>query len=129
MAKILKVEGTFKGFSISSAGLATIRFGAPYSQISNYVSLIGLQDQNLTLAVKESEQEKFQKVGNVRLKEIKFKGEDGADFVFKGESMVVPTFNSFLEKTVVFAIKSEEQDVQTTLPANDVDDSDSEGEN
>lgn len=111
MSKVIKVEGTFKGFSIASSGLATIRFKAPYSEIATYVNLIGLQDKEVTLAVKENEDDKFQKVGDVKLKEIKFKGEDGADFIFKGESMIVPTFNSFLDKTVTFAIKTEEDGV------------------
>ena len=105
MAKILKVESTFKGFNIAGSGLATIRFRAPYSEIATYLNLIGLQDQDVVLAVKENDDAKFQKIGNVRLKEIKFKGEDGADFVFKGESMNVPTFNSFLDKVVTFAVK------------------------
>ena len=105
MAKVLKVESTFKGFTIASSGLATIRFRAPYSEIAAYINLIGLQDQEVILAVREDEDGKFQKVGAVHLKEIKFKGEDGADFVFKGESMIVPTFNSFLDKVVTFAVK------------------------
>jgi len=110
MAKVLKVDSTFKGFTIASSGLATIRFKAPYSEISAYIRLIGLQDQEVTLAVKEDANEKFQKVGDVRLKEIKFKGEDGADFVFKGESMTIPTFNSFLDKMVTFAVKSTKEE-------------------
>lgn len=106
MAKALRVEGTFKGFNIASSGLATIKFRASFQEITSYLNLIGLQDQDLMLVVKEDDADsKFQKVGVVRLKEIKFKGEDGADFVFKGESMSVPTFNSFLDKTVVFAVK------------------------
>lgn len=105
MAKVLKVESTFKGFTIASSGLATIRFRAPYSEIATYINLIGLQDQEVILAVREDEDSKFQKIGDVRLKEIKFKGEDGADFMFKGESMVVPTFNSFLDKVVTFAVR------------------------
>jgi hypothetical protein len=109
MAKIIKVEGTFKGFSITSSGLATIRFKAPYSEIATYVTLIGLQDKEVGLAAKENANDKFQKIGEVKLKEIKFKGEDGADFIFKGESMTIPTFDSFLDKTVTFAIKSREE--------------------
>ena len=108
MAKVIKLEGTFKGFNIASSGMATIRFKAPYSEIATYVSLIGVQEKEVTLAAKESENDKFQKIGEVKLKEIKFKGEDGADFIFKGESMAIPTFNSFLDKTVIFAIKGEE---------------------
>lgn len=111
MAKVIKLEGTFKGFSIASSGMATIRFKAPYSEIATYVSLIGMQEKEVTLAVKENENDKFQKIGEVKLKEIKFKGEDGADFIFKGESMEIPTFNSFLDKTVIFAIKCEEDGV------------------
>jgi hypothetical protein len=108
MAKVIKLEGTFKGFSIASSGMATIRFKAPYSEIATYVSLIGVQEKEVMLAVKENENDKFQKIGEVKLKEIKFKGEDGAEFIFKGESMAIPTFNSFLDKTVIFAIKCEE---------------------
>jgi|GEM_PF-5104569 hypothetical protein len=108
MAKVIKLEGTFKGFSIASSGMATIRFKAPYSEIATYVSLIGVQEKEVTLAAKENENDKFQKIGEVKLKEIKFKGEDGAEFIFKGESMAIPTFNSFLDKTVIFAIKCEE---------------------
>lgn len=108
MAKVIKLEGTFKGFSIASSGMATIRFKAPYSEIATYVSLIGVQEKEVTLAAKENENDKFQKIGEVKLKEIKFKGEDGAEFIFKGESMAIPTFNSFLDKTVFFAIKCEE---------------------
>ena len=108
MAKVIKLEGTFKGFSIASSGMATIRFKAPYSEIATYVSLIGVQEKEVTLAAKESENDKFQKIGEVKLKEIKFKGEDGAEFIFKGESMAIPTFDSFLDKTVIFAIKCEE---------------------
>lgn len=109
MAKVIKIEGTFKGFSIASSGLATIRFKAPYSEIATYVTLIGLQDKEVALAAKEAGNDKFQKIGEVKLKEIKFKGEDGADFIFKGESMIIPTFDSFLDKTVTFAIKSREE--------------------
>jgi hypothetical protein len=108
MAKVIRLEGTFKGFSIASSGLATIRFKAPYSEIATYVNLIGMQDKEVTLAAKENDSDKFQKIGDVKLKEIKFKGEDGADFIFKGESMAIPTFNSFLDKTVIFAVKCEE---------------------
>ena len=108
MAKVIKLEGTFKGFNIASSGMATIRFKAPYSEIATYVSLIGVQEKEVTLAAKESENDKFQKIGEVKLKEIKFKGEDGAEFIFKGESMAIPTFDSFLDKTVIFAIKCEE---------------------
>jgi len=103
--KIHRVEGTFKGFNIASSGLATIKFRAPYSEIATYLNLIGLQDRDLILAVRESNDSKFQKVGIVRLKEIKFKGDDGADFIFKGEKMEIPTFDSFLDKVVVFAVK------------------------
>ena len=108
MAKVIKLEGTFKGFSIAGSGMSTIRFKAPYSEIATYVSLVGMQEKEVTLAMKENENDKFQKIGEVKLKEIKFKGEDGADFIFKGESMAIPTFNSFLDKTVTFAIKCEE---------------------
>lgn len=111
MAKVIKLEGTFKGFNIASSGMATIRFKAPYSEIATYVSLIGVQEKEVILAAKENENDKFQKIGEVKLKEIRFKGEDGAEFIFKGESMAIPTFNSFLDKTVIFAVKCEEDGV------------------
>ncbi len=102
---VLKVEGLFKGCSIAANGIATIRFRAAFSEIVDYVNLIGLQDQDVALAVKDSPESKFEKVGIMRLKSINFKGSDGADFAFKGENIETPNFNSFLGTNVVFAVK------------------------
>lgn len=110
MAKAIKVEGTFKHFSIASSGVATIKFRAPFSEVARYLNLVGLQDQDLKLMVKENVTGQTQKVGVVRLKQINFKGEEGAEFIFKGESLAIPTFDSFLDKTVTFAVKPANED-------------------
>lgn len=102
----IKIEGLFKGFTIAANGLATIKFKAPYTEAQNYVQLIGVQDEDVILIAKESEAEKFQKIGVVRLKEIRIKGEDGAEFTFRGENMNIPLFNSFLDKTIIFKVKT-----------------------
>jgi len=107
MAKesVLKVEGLFKGCNIAASGVASIKFRSAFAEITNYVNLVGMQDEDLILAVKDEIDGPFKKVGIMRLKSINFKGADGADFTFKGERIDLPNINSFLDKTVVFAVK------------------------
>ena len=100
MAKsILNVECTYNGLSVARSGVTTIRFKAPFGEIVNYVNILGLIGLETQFAIRNDDN-KFKKVGIVRIKSLNINKEGEANIQVYGENLDLPDISSMMEKVI-----------------------------
>lgn len=94
----IKIECIYLGTSTNKNGVTTIKFEAPYDQAMEYIKLHMYFGTNLHLGYKSDTDEKFIKIGQVRINGINCKKEGNSILSFYGEGLELPALGNVIER-------------------------------
>lgn len=98
----LLIKGMYDGCSTTKAGISTIRFRFPITQISRYIQCLSYIGEDLVLRKKVGENKSF--VGVVRFKSLRCDKEGEGIVGFEGDNLDLADIPDIVDKNVVISL-------------------------